>query len=79
MTAQTVCCDSEMKLSSAHCVSSHHYESGERLWLQGEEALQMHSFRDAEPQPLISPNAKEKLRNVSQAAQTRHKHQPDHH
>ena len=34
-----------------------HCESGEVLWLQGEAASQTHSFRDAEPQPVIPPNA----------------------
>ena len=27
-------------------------------WLQEEAALQTHSFRDADPQPVISPNEK---------------------
>ena len=44
-----------------------HCESGEGLWLQGGAALQMHSFINAEPQ------------NLFQAAQTRHKYQPDQH
>ena len=37
---------------AAHC------ESGEELWLQGEAALQVHSFRDSDPQPVIPPNEK---------------------
>ena len=35
-----------------------HCESGEGLWLQGEAALQTHSFRNADPQPVIPPNGK---------------------
>ena len=35
-----------------------HYESGEGLWLQGEATLQTHSFRDADPQPVILHNSK---------------------
>ena len=35
-----------------------HCESGEGLWLQGYAASQAHSFRDAEPHPVITPNAK---------------------
>ena len=30
-----------------------HCEAGEGYWLQGETALQAHSFRDADPQPVI--------------------------
>ena len=30
-----------------------HCEAGEGYWLQGEAALQAHSFRDADPQPVI--------------------------
>ena len=37
---------------------SHHCESWEGLWLQEEAALQMHSFRDADPQPVIPQNPK---------------------
>ena len=37
-----------------------HCESGKGLWLQGKAAFQMHSFRDAEPQPVIPPNAKKR-------------------
>ena len=33
-------------------------ESSEGYCLQGEAALQLHSFRDAEPQHVIPPNAK---------------------
>ena len=33
-----------------------HCESGEGLWLQGEAALQMHIFRDTDPQPVIPQN-----------------------
>ena len=33
-----------------------HCESGERLWLQGEAAFEMHSFKDAEPQRAILLN-----------------------
>ena len=29
-----------------------HCEAGEGYWLQGEAALQEHSFRDADPQPV---------------------------
>ena len=32
---------------------SKHCEAGEGYWLQGEAALQAHSFRDADPQPVI--------------------------
>ena len=35
-----------------------HCYSGEALWLQEEAALQMHSFRDAEPQPVIPQDPK---------------------
>ena len=42
-------------LSAGHC------ESGEWVWLKGEAALQMHSFRDAVTQPVIPPNAKKIL------------------
>ena len=35
-----------------------HFYSGEALWLQEEAALQMHSFRDAEPQPVIPQDPK---------------------
>ena len=35
-----------------------HCESGEWLWLQGEAAFEIHSFRDAEPQPVIPLNEK---------------------
>ena len=37
-----------------HC----HCESWEGLFLQGEAALQKHSFREAEPQPVFRQNAK---------------------
>ena len=30
-----------------------HCEAGEGYWLQGEAGLQAHSFRDADPQPVI--------------------------
>ena len=33
-----------------------HCESGEGLWIEGEAALQTHSFRDAEPHPVIPLN-----------------------
>ena len=33
-----------------------HCESWEGLWLQGEAASQTHSFRDAEPHPVIPLN-----------------------
>ena len=33
-------------------------ESEEGLWLQGEAALQLQSFRDAEPPPVIQPYEK---------------------
>ena len=33
--------------------STDHCDAGEGYWLQGEEALQAHSFRDADPQPVI--------------------------
>ena len=32
----------------------------EGFWLQDEVALQAHRFRDAEPQPVIPPNAKKR-------------------
>ena len=32
---------------------SQHCEAGEGYWLQGEAALKAHSFRDADPQPVI--------------------------
>ena len=32
--------------------------SGEALWLQEEAALQMHSFRETEPQPVIPQDPK---------------------
>jgi hypothetical protein len=35
-----------------------HCESGEGIWLQGEAASEAHSFRDAEPHPVIPANAK---------------------
>ena len=35
-----------------------HRESGEGLWLKEEAAFEMHSFRDAEPQPVIQLNEK---------------------
>ena len=35
-----------------------HYESREGLWLQREAAIETHSFRDAEPQPVIPHNSK---------------------
>ena len=35
-----------------------HCESGEGIWLQGEAASEAHSFRDAEPHPVIPENAK---------------------
>ena len=34
-------------------ISFRHCEAGEGNWLQGEAALQAHSFRDADPQPVI--------------------------
>ena len=36
--------------------STEHCEPGERLWLQGESALQTHSFWDADPQSVIPQN-----------------------
>ena len=35
-----------------------HFESEEGLWLEGEAALQTLISRDAEPKPVIPPNAK---------------------
>ena len=35
-----------------------HCESGEGIGLQGEAATEAHSFRDAEPHPVILANAK---------------------
>jgi hypothetical protein len=35
-----------------------HCESGEEIWLQGEAASEAHSFRDAEPHPVIPAKAK---------------------
>ena len=40
------------------CEYAWHCESGEGLWLQGEAALQKHSFKDADPQPVIPQNKK---------------------
>ena len=37
----------------------------EVLWFQGEAASQTHSFRDAEPQPVIQPNANKTHENCS--------------
>ena len=59
---------------------AHHCESGEERWLQalegeGEAALQTHSCRDADPQPVIPQNKK----IIPLAAETREKYQPDHH
>ena len=45
-----------------------HCESVEELWLQREAALQMQSFRDADPQPAIQRN----IWNIPQAAESRH-------
>ena len=47
-----------------------HSESGKTLWRQGEESLQTRSFRDAEPQPWIPPNAK-KTRKCTQNSSDR--------
>ena len=47
-------------LSLSFPVCPCHCESGEVLWLQGKAALQTHRIRDAEPQPMISPNANKK-------------------
>ena len=38
-----------------------HCESRDGLWLQGEAALQLHSFRDAQPHHVIPPNEKKYL------------------
>ena len=38
-----------------------HCESRKGLWLPEEAASQPYSFRDAEPQPVISPNAKKNI------------------
>ena len=35
-----------------------HCESGEEVWLQREAGLQVQSFRDTDPQPVILPNEK---------------------
>ena len=35
-----------------------HCESGEGLWLQEEAVLQTHSFKGADPQPVIPQNPK---------------------
>ena len=67
-----------MQCSTAAPAAAAHCESGEGLWPQGEAALQTHSFRDAEPHPVI-PQIAKKAHGVSQAAQTRYKYQPDHH
>ena len=45
-------------------------ESKEGLWLQGEAAFETHSFRDAEPQPVI-PQHDEKIINYLPSSQTR--------
>ena len=39
--------------SKFQCVQ-YHCEAGEGYWLQGEAALQAHSFRDADPHAVIS-------------------------
>ena len=54
-----------------------HCESREVLWLQGEAAFETHSFRHAEPQPVIPQNDK-KSWIVSQATRPDHKYQYDH-
>ena len=38
-----------------------HCESGEGLWLQGEAAIQMHIFGDADPQSVIPKNQKKSM------------------
>ena len=38
-----------------------HCESGKGLRLQGEAVSQTHSFKDAEPQPVIPTNANKKM------------------
>ena len=38
-----------------------HFESGKELWLQGEAALRMPSFRDGEPQLVIPAKTKKNL------------------
>ena len=63
--------------AALHCITTH-CESGEGLWLQGEAALQTHSFRDADPEP-VNPKLNNRLWNIPQLAETRHKYQPDHH
>ena len=55
-----------------------HYESGEELWLIGEVALQTHSLRDSDPQPVITQKIKIKLWDIPQVAKTRNKYQADH-
>ena len=50
--SSTVC---EMAERCLHC------ESGEGIWLQGEAASEAHSFRDAEPHPVIPANANKQL------------------
>ena len=56
-----------------------HCESGEELWLQGEATLETHSFRDADPQPVVPQNEKKTILNILLEAETRHKFQHDHH
>ena len=46
------------KLIAGYVTYIRQRESGEGLWLQEEAAFLMHSFRDAEPQQMIPPNAK---------------------
>ena len=47
-----------------------HCDSGEELWLQREAAFKTHSFRDAEPQPVIFLNEK-KIIKCLPSSQTR--------
>ena len=45
-----------------------HCHSGEALWFQEEAALQMHCFRDAEPQPVIPQDPKKIMEFLSSSS-----------
>ena len=40
-------------LLSSFLMTNTHCEAGEGYWLQGEAAMQAHSFKDADTQPVI--------------------------
>ena len=50
----TILCSHNMSIRDC----AYHCEFGEGIWLQGEAASEAHSFRDAEPHPVIPENAK---------------------